>query len=291
MSSILINGLSLEKILKKLKDDIAALQESVEKGRDEEAEKEAQDQIVRTVVNIINQEGLYVKKSQLDVESGHIRDEIRKSQEYLQTITLQRDNELEKSIKDLQSSFTLQMQEMTDKHNASLDTNMEQAKQIKDLQQAFEKQSESMDVLERDLYQRCRKLEEEVPSVMRGMINDTFSMVDSRIKQIEDVLYKSQAETTQSFQRFSDVLEEHASDLSYLHENMAPKKDLFLKADMSIMSQKVDVDEFHVQKEGLDDLNRRMTFFTNNIGAQPPLLTLSSLFSLLLFLWWWWWLY
>lgn len=90
-------------------------------------------------------------------------------------------------------------------------------------------------------------------------------MVDSRIKQIEEVLYKQTAETTQSFQRYSDILEEQASQLSYIDENMATRKDLILKADLSLLNDKVDVEQYVQQREGLDDLNRRMTFFTNNI--------------------------
>lgn len=168
MSSILINGLSLEKILKKLKDDIAALQESVERGRDEDAEKEAQDQIVRTVLNIINEQGLYVKKSQLDVEAGHIRDEMRKGNECLQTTLSNRDNQLEKAIEKLQKSVSNQLADMEERQSASRDINAEQTKQIENLQLALEKQGIAMQSLEKTLMQRCRRLEEEVPTIMRG---------------------------------------------------------------------------------------------------------------------------
>ncbi len=273
MTSIVVNGLSLDKHVKKIYADLLALQQSQDTF---EAQTEASpamvDNVLDKIIADLTKKDIFSIGDELKAFKEKHKEDMASLRRETNHMVAESELKLGKRIDEVEQTILEKMDKRFDKveHQLMLINNM-----MEEIDTKFETTNVSLvDIraVHKNTNEEALNLIEkrylDVLHEAKGKIADTFHSCDGRIRSLEDNLNTEMNRTTDGFDKFTTKLIDVDTKLEKIFNIAAVKEDVESKADKTELIRKADFVDLSTTNDSLSDLSRRMDFFSSNISDQ-----------------------
>ena len=253
MSAVTIDGIALDRVVKKLRFDIEALQREVAENAGLEFSDDMIQGVVDTVVNTLDKKKVYTSVEAFKTES-------MATQRQLQTLSSDVDSRFLHLEKTMRADFDGKLQRMAEGYDRDIGQLNTAVKDLRSVQEKHAGQltqtsvridglEERLAATKKDLLTRHNHLHQELISVMDCKVNDTFSLVDARLNKLDTDVFKAVHRHTEALAVFDTRMQDTSDRLEAVESTFATQVDMVLKADITSLATKADRDVLDVVEE------------------------------------------
>lgn len=270
MASIAVSGLAIEKHFKKIYEDLDAFRKWKQQKEQEEASDHMIEVIMIKVVETLEEKALFAYKTEVEaVKHGAINAvaEARRQMDHKVEAT---EEKLTKRINDLEDTLRNALDDKVDKLENQImklnDVSSVHDDRLSQLDTDLEALNKQMKDSLADTVAKIEHIGKDIVAETRGMVRDTFHLVDDRLGRLETNLNVEMTRTTEGFHDATHHLTNLDNQVKDVISSAALKEDMILKADISDVRMKADLEDLNICSDSLKDLNRRMDFLSSKVS-------------------------
>lgn len=270
MASIAVSGLAIEKHFKKIYDDLEVFRRWKRQKEEDEASDHLIEVIVVKVVEALEGKDKFAMKTEVEEVKTAGLNAVAEARRHLDAKVNATEEKLVKRINEMEDAFQERLDSKVDKLEKQImmlnDAHSTHDDRLGKLDGDLETLAEQMKDSLADTIAKLERMGKEIITETKGTVRDTFFLVDDRLGKLETNLNEEMTRTTEGFHDATHHLTNLDGKVKDIIDTSALKEDLLLKADISEVRQKAEIDDLNVCTDSVKDLNRRMDFLSSKVS-------------------------
>jgi hypothetical protein len=266
---IVVGGLALDKIIRKIRFDIEALQRAAEEQKGLEFSDDIINNVVQKVLSSIRSSGEFAKQQDLQQSNAINIEKLFVLKADMEARCEQVENkckaEFNKRTTELERRLDAEIKDLKEEVSDLLDGQKQLFVKLREQSELADQREIETNERIQDLHVQLKTLEAELLSSLTAKINDTFSMVDARFKKLDADIFGAISRHTEALATFDKLMLTTQGRLEAVENTYVTQLDLLTKADLSTVHLKADQKELVVVHNQAEETRRKLHSFEDRV--------------------------
>ena len=247
MAAVSIDGVGIDRIVKKVKFDIAELQRRVDEADGLDFSDELIDSVVAKVIASLDTAQTYATNDEfVEVKTATALDLVNMRNDFYDKLNVMEKvmrQDFEAKLGAMQTTYDAQLTDAMRKLSYHQEVIDKHAGQLAEVSVRIDGVEERTSALKKHLLKKHNDLHVELLAVMEVKINDTFHLVDARLNKLDKDVFEAISRHTEALATFDTQMLSSNARVTAVEQTYCTQTELVQKADITSLSLKADTTE------------------------------------------------